>query len=77
MRSDADIQRDVTEELKWNREIDARVAINRLDGQSRDMSPEEIARRFPRITVIGAHCGNPEYEWAAEIRGRLLFRSRH
>src|SRR5207248_3072078 len=28
---------------------------------------EEIARRFPKITVIGAHCGNPEYEWAAEI----------
>ena len=28
---------------------------------------EEIARRFPQITVIGAHCGNPEYEWAAEI----------
>jgi predicted TIM-barrel fold metal-dependent hydrolase len=28
---------------------------------------EEIARRFPNITVIGAHCGNPEYEWAAEI----------
>ncbi|HXW89413.1 MAG TPA: amidohydrolase family protein [Terriglobales bacterium] len=28
---------------------------------------EEIARRFPRITVIGAHCGNPEYEWAAEV----------
>jgi len=28
---------------------------------------EEIARRFPKITVLGAHCGNPEYEWAAEI----------
>ena len=28
---------------------------------------EEIARRYPRITVVGAHCGNPEYEWAAEI----------
>jgi len=28
---------------------------------------EEIARNFPKITVIGAHCGNPEYEWAAEI----------
>jgi uncharacterized protein len=28
---------------------------------------EEIARRFPKITVIGAHCGNPEYEWAAEV----------
>ena len=28
---------------------------------------EEIARRFPNITVLGAHCGNPEYEWAAEV----------
>ena len=28
---------------------------------------EEIARRFPKLTVIGAHCGNPEYEWAAEV----------
>jgi len=28
---------------------------------------EEIARRFPKINVIGAHCGNPEYEWASEI----------
>ena len=28
---------------------------------------EEIARRYPQITVIGAHCGNPEYEWAAEV----------
>jgi len=28
---------------------------------------EEVARRFPKITVIGAHCGNPEYEWAAEV----------
>jgi hypothetical protein len=28
---------------------------------------EEIARRFPKLTVIGAHWGNPEYEWAAEV----------
>ena len=28
---------------------------------------EEIARRFPKITVLGAHCGNPEYQWAAEV----------
>jgi Amidohydrolase len=28
---------------------------------------EEIARRFPKIIVLGTHCGNPEYEWAAEI----------
>lgn len=28
---------------------------------------DEIARRFPKITVLGAHCGNPEYQWAAEV----------
>lgn len=28
---------------------------------------EEIARRFPKLTVIGAHCGNPDYQWSAEI----------
>jgi hypothetical protein len=30
----------------WNREVDARVAINRLDDPGADMTPEEIARRF-------------------------------
>lgn len=28
---------------------------------------ETIARNYPDITVIGAHCGNPDYQWAAEI----------
>lgn len=36
-------------------------------GRMRPIYLEEIARRFPKITVLGAHCGNPEYEWAAEI----------
>lgn len=26
-----------------------------------------IAREFPKVTIIGAHLGNPEYAWAAEI----------
>ena len=26
-----------------------------------------IARRFPKLTIIGAHLGNPDYGWAAEI----------
>jgi hypothetical protein len=30
----------------WNREVDARVAIERLDDGGADMTPEEIARRF-------------------------------
>jgi len=36
-------------------------------GRMRPIHLEEIARRFPKVTVVGAHCGNPEYEWAAEI----------
>ena len=28
---------------------------------------DNIARRFPKITVIGAHLGNPDYAWAAEL----------
>ena len=36
-------------------------------GRMRPIYLEEIARRFPQITVLGAHCGNPEYEWAGEI----------
>lgn len=35
-----------------------RMRVTRLD---------LIARLFPRITVIGAHLGNPDYHWAAEI----------
>lgn len=26
-----------------------------------------IARRFPKVRIIGAHLGNPDYAWAAEI----------
>ena len=26
-----------------------------------------IARRFPKLFIIGAHLGNPDYSWAAEI----------
>ena len=28
---------------------------------------DNIARRYPKITLIGAHLGNPDYAWAAEI----------
>jgi hypothetical protein len=35
-----------------------RMRVTRLD---------LIARSFPKITVIGAHLGNPDYAWAAEI----------
>jgi predicted TIM-barrel fold metal-dependent hydrolase len=28
---------------------------------------DNIARRYPTITIIGAHLGNPDYAWAGEI----------
>jgi predicted TIM-barrel fold metal-dependent hydrolase len=28
---------------------------------------DNIARRYPKLTIIGAHLGNPDYAWAAEI----------
>ena len=49
--------------LRKNFDVPEDVASYRM----RAFYLEEIARRFPRITVIGAHCGNPEYEWAAEV----------
>jgi uncharacterized protein len=36
-------------------------------GRMRPVHLEQIARNFPKLTVLGAHCGNPEYEWAAEV----------
>ena len=41
-------------------------------GRMRPIYLEEIARRFPKITILGAHCGNPEYEWAAEIANETM-----
>jgi uncharacterized protein len=35
-----------------------RMRVSRLD---------LVARRFPRLTIIGAHLGNPDYAWAGEI----------
>jgi hypothetical protein len=35
----------------WNREVDARVAINRLDQEGEDMPADEIARRFSELTA--------------------------
>ena len=28
---------------------------------------DNIARRYPTVTIIGAHLGNPDYTWAGEI----------
>jgi hypothetical protein len=35
----------------WNKEIDARVAVNRLDDPGEDMTSEEIARRFSDLAA--------------------------
>lgn len=35
----------------WRRELDSRVAIERLDGVAADMTPDEIARRFSDLAA--------------------------
>lgn len=44
-------------------EIPADVSSARMRITTLDL----IARRFPKLTIIGAHMGNPDYAWAAEI----------
>ena len=44
-------------------EIPEDVSVDRM----RVTTLDNIARRFPKITIIGAHLGNPDYAWAAEI----------
>jgi len=39
------------------------VSVDRM----RPTTLDGIARRFPNLTIIGAHLGNPDYAWAAEI----------
>ena len=39
------------------------VSVDRM----RVTTLDNIARRFPKLTIIAAHLGNPDYAWAAEI----------
>ncbi len=39
------------------------VSVDRM----RPITLDAVVRRFPKLTVIGAHLGNPDYAWAAEI----------
>ncbi|MEX2263290.1 MAG: amidohydrolase family protein [Bryobacteraceae bacterium] len=39
------------------------VSVDRM----RVTTLDNIARRYPKLTLIGAHLGNPDYAWAAEI----------
>ncbi len=43
--------------------VAADISVDRM----RPTTLDGIARRFPKLTVIGAHLGNPDYAWAAEI----------
>ena len=43
--------------------IPSDISVDRL----RPTTLDGIARRFPKLTIIGAHLGNPDYAWAAEI----------
>jgi len=44
-------------------EIPEDISVDRMRATTLD----NIARRYPKITLIGAHLGNPDYSWAAEI----------
>jgi uncharacterized protein len=39
------------------------ISVDRL----RPTLLDGVARRFPKLTIIGAHLGNPDYAWAGEI----------
>ena len=43
--------------------IPSDVSSDRMRVQTLD----NLARRYPKMTLIGAHLGNPDYQWAAEI----------
>jgi hypothetical protein len=46
-----------------NPNVPADVSVDRM----RITTLDNIARRYPKLTLIGAHMGNPDYAWAAEI----------
>ena len=46
-----------------NPQVAEDVSVDRL----RVTLIDNIARRYPNITIIGAHLGNPDYAWAGEM----------
>jgi hypothetical protein len=44
-------------------DVPADVSVDRM----RITTLDNIARRFPKLTLIAAHMGNPDYSWAAEL----------
>jgi hypothetical protein len=49
--------------LRDNPKLAVDVSVDRM----RVTALDGIARRFPGITIIGAHLGNPDYAWAGEM----------
>jgi predicted TIM-barrel fold metal-dependent hydrolase len=49
--------------MRPNPEVPTDVSVDRM----RPTTLDNIARRFPKLTILGAHLGNPDYAWAAEI----------
>jgi predicted TIM-barrel fold metal-dependent hydrolase len=49
--------------MRPNPDTPTDVSVDRM----RVTTLDNIARRFPKLTIIGAHLGNPDYAWAAEI----------
>jgi uncharacterized protein len=43
--------------------VPADISVDRM----RPTTLDNVARQFPKLTIIGAHLGNPDYAWAAEI----------
>jgi hypothetical protein len=48
---------------RLNPDVPEDVSIDRM----RPTTLDAIARRFPKVTIFGAHLGNPDYAHAAEI----------
>jgi uncharacterized protein len=46
-----------------NPEMPTDVSSDRMRVSTLDL----IARRFPKLIILGAHMGNPDYAWAAEV----------
>jgi hypothetical protein len=49
--------------MRGNPKLAVDVSVDRM----RVTALDGIARRFPGITIIGAHLGNPDYAWAGEM----------
>lgn len=48
---------------RTNPSVPRDISVDRM----RPTTLDNIARLYPKLTVIGAHLGNPDYAWAAEI----------